>query len=70
MLCYGHGWEEKEGKLDPLSYEGHVLPWILDDIAESTSENDDTDSDDSDGEAYDVDLGVQSDLDESDNDLY
>ena len=42
----GHGWTLVNGKLEPLWYEGHVLPQQLADIAEkSVYVDDDSDSD-------------------------
>ena len=43
-----HGWEVKDGKLEPLWYTGDVLPQDLIDIAgEPLQSDDDVDSDDS-----------------------
>ena len=60
----GHGWEETNGILDPLWFDGDVLPRVLADIAQVDTDNEDSDSDiDQDEEE----TGIESETDESDS---
>ena len=60
----GHGWTLLDGRLEPLWYEGHVLPQQLADIADSSIDNSDEDSNsESDEEFSDVDNNDESDED-------
>lgn len=64
----GHGWEEENGDLDPLWYDGDMLPRELADIAQVISDDDESDDESADGTPDDMDRISESDIDESDSD--
>ena len=64
----GHGWEEENGDLDRLWYDGDMLPRELADIAQVISDDDESDDESADGTPDDMDRISESDIDESDSD--
>jgi len=62
------GWEEENGNLDPLWYEGDMLPRELADIAQVISDDDESDDESVDGTPDDMDRDLESDIDDSDSD--
>jgi hypothetical protein len=65
----GHGWTQTDDHLEPLWYEGVMLPLQLSDLVSDIAQsNDDDDDDDDDGDVLVAENGTL-DGDETDSDL-
>ncbi|KAG0711573.1 hypothetical protein GWK47_020348 [Chionoecetes opilio] len=64
----GHGWEEENGHMDPVWYEGDLLPRQLADIAQVAPDDADSGDDSSDSTCDEMEPAWESDGDDSDDD--